>query len=788
MRNSLKKIIALAAATLTAGALALTACSPSFRHPTGLPAADAEVLSNGGFAVQKGEYVYFINGVETNESENTYGDVVKGSLQRIKTEDLDKKENKAETVIPSLMVAQDYSSGIYIYGDRVYYATPNNVKNTSGQIERDYLDFKSAKLDGSDIEDYFNVSNPSTVYRFVKAGDAIYVLYNENSTLHSYNTVTGDDTVLAKSVKEYVLNSSDKTDPWVYYVMSVTEDIDTDAPKSLPYSQIYRVRADATEAPYTYTYDEKYLKDHDGEAPYTNLGEIVLDGIGDKYREIPTRFTHDLKEGVKSPSHDGFTYELQAYENGGLYILRDNLTKTVSPGETGWLYYLPVSGLGENWNSITGNKETTDGGVLEVVALPENTSKANDSALFYIDENGQHHYLYLDTYGNIHRADVRKDGSGQIENDMYGTEKDGNQVGTIIAYGVSGATLVSRDDTSDENYKYVYFTRTNGSGKSVERAVYNGGDKDYENLPYGEDDHKAYKPVKVLNVQHASGWYNFEIIAGRLFFADSEALGATGYISFVDLRKEGGALMNNVELQAVNDQYEKITGSKDGVLAELNKKGETKLSTAIKYFFYTGKTDLFDANVAEAKEATGKENTLYTKDEYDRFHEFAKNGKINDKEYGEERLLSHFVTKLGQMTEEDLEEVEEYWKGQLQRYVAPEEEEESLSDGAVAGIVIAVLAVVIGGGLAAFFLIRKHKKEQKAQEHKPERMRVDTTDDRDVDVYSMNDEPAAETELEEAPETEAESEEKPVEEAEPEEQPVEEEASETASEEPTDQE
>ena len=40
------------------------------------------------------------------------------------------------------------------------------------------------------------------------------------------------------------------------------------------------MRADVTEetAPYEYTFSEEYLEEHDGEAPYVNLGEIVLDG------------------------------------------------------------------------------------------------------------------------------------------------------------------------------------------------------------------------------------------------------------------------------------------------------------------------------------------------------------------------------------------------------------------------------------------------------------------------------------------------------------------------------
>ena len=134
MRNMLKKLMTIftAGALAVSGAASLAACAGSFKTPSGIPSG--AVTSNGGFVVEKGEYVYFINGVETYTSDNTYGQPVKGSLMRITKSDLSAGKNTAEIVIPSLMVAADYSSGIYVYGDRVYYATPNNVKSTSGEI------------------------------------------------------------------------------------------------------------------------------------------------------------------------------------------------------------------------------------------------------------------------------------------------------------------------------------------------------------------------------------------------------------------------------------------------------------------------------------------------------------------------------------------------------------------------------------------------------------------------------------------------------------------------------
>ena len=267
MRNLFRKIcVFTAAATLAVSAAAFTACDYVFTPLTDNPPADAEVSSQGGFVVEKGDYVYFINGVETYTSDNTYGTPVKGALMRAKMSDIRAGENNAETVIPSLMVAADYTSGIYIYGDRIYYATPNNVINTAGTVDNTYLDFKSVSLDGSDVRDYFRISDNAALYRFVEVGETVYVVYEMDDTLISYNTADGTSTDLARSVSAYAFNSADKSDPYIYYTMSVTDKADSDSSYSYNYNQIYRVRADAVEAPYDYTWHQEWLdEDNDGE-------------------------------------------------------------------------------------------------------------------------------------------------------------------------------------------------------------------------------------------------------------------------------------------------------------------------------------------------------------------------------------------------------------------------------------------------------------------------------------------------------------------------------------------
>ena len=95
MRKGFKKFIAIAAAAvMAAGTLSLAACGEKTIQLDGYP--DGEVISNGGFVVEKkgsqGDYYYFINGSESYTADNTYGTPVKGALMRVKVSDVQKKD------------------------------------------------------------------------------------------------------------------------------------------------------------------------------------------------------------------------------------------------------------------------------------------------------------------------------------------------------------------------------------------------------------------------------------------------------------------------------------------------------------------------------------------------------------------------------------------------------------------------------------------------------------------------------------------------------------------------
>lgn len=158
--------------------------------------------TNGGFVAETENYVYFINGIESSSSDNTFGTPIKGSLVAAKKTDL----KNSEVVVPELLTASDYGAGVYIFGSGdeayAYYGTPNREKTSSGAVASSEMTFTRTRLDGKKNEKLFTVSSFSTNYRIAQAADGtVYIVYYDadSASLISYNCTTKTPTVIAKT-------------------------------------------------------------------------------------------------------------------------------------------------------------------------------------------------------------------------------------------------------------------------------------------------------------------------------------------------------------------------------------------------------------------------------------------------------------------------------------------------------------------------------------------------------------------------------------------------------------
>ncbi len=737
--NKSKKIISiLAAATLALSTVSLAACGGSEYKGETLAAKDATAVvasTNGGFVVETGDYVYFINGQEANTANNTYGTPVKGALMRISKAQLATGDyDKAQVIVPSLFVAGDYDSGIYIYDNYVYYATPTKDKNNDGQVENSYLDFKKAKLDGTTApmdgkNDYFlRLSSNTTKYRFVKEGNVVYLLYEEDGSLKSYNTTTKETTVLVSGAGTYYYDKQNKGNPTVYYTMSVTYGLDTANSTTADYNQIYSVNASATAtvtvsektASYTvkggktYSFDREYMEDNGYDLndyttyPYVNLGTLVLDGVGtQKSTAEDPRYNDD--DTTKAATLRGYKYTMQSQDNGGIYFTREENIKA-GDTEKAKLYYLPTaSAKAATWNTVTGNNGLT--------VIADDTTNASSSALFTVKE-GVHTYYYLS-------GTSLKKVTGNVE--------------TTIAYEVSSATLWTADDT----YLYYYGTGTNG--KNINRVNHTGTQDDY----YFMGDEAVYAPVTLPLVDFNDSWYKPEFVTLKngsklVMYSNAQSYGAgsTAY-NYIYAAKVG----TNAEITAAQETI-------DAINEEMNE-ASASAKSAMTYYFRTGSQALYEEVIDEYSEKQQAEVTAF-------IEKFTKDGG----EY-KGKQESSFISLVGKMNEKDGDGVEENWKSSL---LQPDEDEDDEVDVLKISLIVGgiTLACAIVIAVAVILLLKKKNAKKKEAEkeaivHAYKRKKIDVTDDATIDVYA--DETPAEEETEAVVEEETVVEEAPAEES-----------------------
>ena len=244
----MKKIIVLLVAIVTCACALFTGCNNSTGYDNKLSIdANGAVSSNGGFAVVKGEHLYFINGIASYTEDNTYGDVQAGALYRVKLSDLaNPKDANPEQVIPALFVAGDLTSGFYIFGNDVYYASPVTTKNKEGVVENTKLDFIKTSLNGKTSVTLKTVADRNTQYRFVESNGVVYLVLktvNEDSeTVVEIINATENKVVCTTDKVASVIFADDNSTGVFYTRVAHDETLDKDE----VYNEIHRIKVDGS--------------------------------------------------------------------------------------------------------------------------------------------------------------------------------------------------------------------------------------------------------------------------------------------------------------------------------------------------------------------------------------------------------------------------------------------------------------------------------------------------------------------------------------------------------------
>lgn len=228
----------------------------------GGPELNELVTGNGSFQVRKGDYVYFASGyvsksdLGTGGLTNELGKVTNGALYRAKVElkkTLIKEENKKEGEESEPKYQEEYvltdvqllcsklvgfeNSGIYIFGNKIYFGTPSTIKNKQGQVMYKLLTFYSVDLNGENLTELYQTQSfENGKYSFISINGNLYLMIFDGSQILRVD-MNGNSKVLATDVVSAVLPKSEvivdnsysatENEKYVYYTIKNSENTET---------------------------------------------------------------------------------------------------------------------------------------------------------------------------------------------------------------------------------------------------------------------------------------------------------------------------------------------------------------------------------------------------------------------------------------------------------------------------------------------------------------------------------------------------------------------------------
>lgn len=214
-----------------------------------LPKSNDDVTGNGGLVVQKGQYLYFVNGytsAENIESESEVKGVEYSAIYRTKlgtNNELLLNEDgtlqNCEKIINKVCGFE--KTALYIFDDYIYYQVPNTSKVKNDEtLEYDFnlTDFYRAKLDGSEQTWLYKTKNASdeTKFAFYKTNVSkdIYLSVYDGNGLYCVNCSTKAVKTVCENVSSVAMpaysvykqdnNQLSKGASNIYYTRSGTEE------------------------------------------------------------------------------------------------------------------------------------------------------------------------------------------------------------------------------------------------------------------------------------------------------------------------------------------------------------------------------------------------------------------------------------------------------------------------------------------------------------------------------------------------------------------------------------
>lgn len=282
-----KSLIIVALALLLVMIVAFSGCNKYKWDSVGGGDAVADVLSNGSYAVQQGNYVYFINGFQGDTADNTWGGVFKQGIMRATLDEKGEvQKDSFALVVPKHIYSSDPNSGIAVFGEWIYYSTPNNEKDKTGAQSTTNLDFMRTKIDGSVTQKIYTLNarnypyiftptrilyyNASIIYAIDFSGMATDKNIKDGKGAYRTELATGVNTYTWKYDSKYSVSQNNVASDYVIYTCATTDKLESNRNSN----ELNIIKVDGTNKKTLANFDT-YTESHDTDYKIALIDAVI---------------------------------------------------------------------------------------------------------------------------------------------------------------------------------------------------------------------------------------------------------------------------------------------------------------------------------------------------------------------------------------------------------------------------------------------------------------------------------------------------------------------------------
>lgn len=222
----LKKILTstLAVLMMVLSVVTLSGCSKDSKNYS-----QEGIISNGGIAVVKGGFMYYIAG-GTDKFSNPDEKIVNASS--IYRRAVDENGNPVDGSNPEVIytgIAGFKNGSLYAFGDYLYFTTPSNLVTSKAEKTTDRTSFCRIRMDGKKYKTLFTTETADTLsYAYYTSNkDELYIAVLEGKELYSYNVKKNDFYEIASDVTSAIFSKSfgtgSEADKYIYYTKAPSE-------------------------------------------------------------------------------------------------------------------------------------------------------------------------------------------------------------------------------------------------------------------------------------------------------------------------------------------------------------------------------------------------------------------------------------------------------------------------------------------------------------------------------------------------------------------------------------